>query len=258
MSKKEQGLLLSASADGSVTYWDVISGKSLSSIKGLSESDIYSLDLSKSGTQIAIGGKDFNVRVFDFDTKSLRMVLEPGNSIKLGHTNRVYSVKFTDDPHILVSGGYDNTIFIWDLRTSKSIGYIFGPHIRGDSIDVRQDTMLTGGFDKEGILQLWSIGDKKLLRDIIWNPEPHDDSSGYVYTARFEKDHNNRYVVASGRIDIDKNEIRIFANKDEYKLIGRIGLNKTAVSLDFMNTKQCFAVGSGDGFVYSFNYGEKE
>lgn len=34
-----------------------------------------------------------------------------------GHSNRVFSVKFDkDDENLLVSGGWDNTIQIWDLR----------------------------------------------------------------------------------------------------------------------------------------------
>lgn len=247
---------MSASADGSICYWDVSSGKSVSTIKDPNDSDIYSFDLSKSGTQLAVGGKDFNIKIFDFETKSLQTTLEPGDSITLGHTNRVYSVKFTDDPHVLVSGGWDNTVFVWDLRTAKSLGYIHGPHICGDSIDVRGDTMLTGGFDNKSIVQLWSIGGRKLVKDVEWNKEAHDDSSGFVYCARFERG-KGRYIAAAGRIGVDRNEIRIFSNGDNYELVGRIGLNKSASSLDFMSTKECFAVGSSDGFVYSFSYGAK-
>lgn len=228
-------------------------GKSIATIKDKKNSDIYSIDLSKSGTQLAMGGKDFNVRVFNYETKEMIMELEQGDSTTLGHSNRVYSVKFTDDPNIMVSGGWDNTIFIWDLRIAKSVGYIYGPHVCADSIDVRQDAMLTGSFDKKDILQLWSIENKKLTREITWNSEPHDDANGFVYSTEFDKV-ESKYILASGRIGVDLNEIRIFNNGGDYELLGKIEIKKSTPSIDFMNTKREFAAGSSNGFVYSFKY----
>ena len=58
-------------------------GKSIATIKDKKNSDIYSIDLSKSGTQLAMGGKDFNVRVFNYETKEMIMELEQGDSTTL-------------------------------------------------------------------------------------------------------------------------------------------------------------------------------
>jgi COMPASS component SWD3 len=49
-----------------------------------------------------------------------------------GHSNRVYCVKFRPgDTHTLMSGGWDNTIQIWDTRVGTSVRSIYGPHICG-------------------------------------------------------------------------------------------------------------------------------
>ena len=191
---------MSGSSDGFISYWDTISGKSLGAINTRNDSDIHSLDISKSGETIAIGGKDCNVKVYDYGTRTLMTTLKAINSASLGHCNRIYSIKFTDDPNILISGGWDNTIYIWDLKSGKSIAHIFGIHICGDSIDLKKDQMLVGTFDKENVLQIWSIANRKIIQNIEWYSEPHDDSSGYLYSARFEKGERSKYIIATGRI----------------------------------------------------------
>ena len=63
-----------------------------------------------------------------------------------GHSNRIFSIKFTNDPNVFISGGWDTTIQIWDARVPSPIGNIYGPHIWGDAIDIRDDIILTGSY----------------------------------------------------------------------------------------------------------------
>jgi WD40 repeat protein len=187
--------------------------ESFSHLKDRNLTEVYSIDISKSETQLAVGCKDFTVKVYDNDKRTLKMTLHPGDSTVIGHSNRVHSVKFAEYPNIILSGGSDSTAFIWDLRVGKSIGYLYGPHICGDAIDIIKDTMLTGSFDKDNPLQLWSISKKKLLQNIIWNTEAKDASSGYVNVAKFEKKQRNKYIIALGRTGINRNEVRLFSIK---------------------------------------------
>ena len=121
---KEPGLLVTASSGGDIFYWDIISGKSVSAIKNVTGADIYTIDFSKSGTQLAVGGRDFAVKIYDDEKKTLLMTLSPGDAITLGHTNRVFSVHFTNDPNVLLFGGLYTTIYIRHLSLTKCIGYI--------------------------------------------------------------------------------------------------------------------------------------
>jgi len=66
-----------------------------------------------------------------------------------GHSNRVFAVKF--DPtseHVIASGGWDNTVQIYDIRKKGPVASIYGPHVCGDSIDFFNDgnTLLTGSY----------------------------------------------------------------------------------------------------------------
>ena len=49
---------------------------------------------------------------------------------------------------MLSSGGWDNTVQIYDIRKKGPVGSIYGPHICGDAIDYYNDgfTLMTGSY----------------------------------------------------------------------------------------------------------------
>lgn len=56
-----------------------------------------------------------------------------------GHSNRVQSIKFNpNNGNELISGGWDNCLILYDLRTESPVMNIIGPHICGDAIDIRK------------------------------------------------------------------------------------------------------------------------
>jgi hypothetical protein len=69
--------------------------------------------------------------------------MEPNSWNTLGHSNRVFSLKYYDH-NTIISGGWDSNIFIWDVRTEKSVGNIYGPSISGDSVDCLDNVIMAG------------------------------------------------------------------------------------------------------------------
>jgi eukaryotic-like serine/threonine-protein kinase len=45
-----------------------------------------------------------------------------------GHSNRVYTVDFSPDGRWLVSAGYDNMVFLWDIATRRSVATVKAAH----------------------------------------------------------------------------------------------------------------------------------
>jgi len=72
---------------------------------------------------------------------------ESGNSC--GHSNRIFCVKWDpNNPNVLASGGWDNTVVLYDVRKKGPAASWYGPHICGDAIDFKNDgtTILTGSY----------------------------------------------------------------------------------------------------------------
>lgn len=57
------------------------------------------------------------MKVYDEETRQCVSTLLGEGSVIPGHTNRLFSAKFNpDDPNVVVSGGWDYKVLIWDLR----------------------------------------------------------------------------------------------------------------------------------------------
>ena len=61
--------------------------------------------------------------IYLFDEATFKPINEFSSVSKeiIGHSNRIHAVKFTEDPNIFVSGSWDNTVKIWDIRSSIMI-----------------------------------------------------------------------------------------------------------------------------------------
>lgn len=74
------------------------------------------MDYSYNGRNFITAGKDFKIRLYDEYTKQLISKMESNTWNSIGHSNRIFSLKYYDD-NTLISGGWDSNIFIWDTRT---------------------------------------------------------------------------------------------------------------------------------------------
>ena len=110
-SSKTKNVLLAVNSDGAVQHWHITSGKRLHEIIE-KDNQCFAVDYRPDGQLFATAGKDQAVRVYDESTKTLVSTLKGGMAqVTPGHSNRVFSLKFNpDDPNLLVSGGWDNTV----------------------------------------------------------------------------------------------------------------------------------------------------
>ena len=53
---------------------------------------------------------------------------------------------------MLISGGWDRTIQIYDIREGRTVGSIYGPQISGDALDIYDDMIITGSNRNKDIV----------------------------------------------------------------------------------------------------------
>lgn len=125
---KASNVLVSTSSDGVIQHWAINSSKCMHTIKEESDNNLYALDFAPDGKVFAVGGSDTKVYVYDEITKQLIVDMKVGGKNLPGHSNRIFSVKFNpNDPNVILSGGWDRTIQIYDLREGRTVASIYGP-----------------------------------------------------------------------------------------------------------------------------------
>ena len=89
-----------------------------------------------------------------------------------GHTDAVYSVAQTPDGKLLVTGGFDRTVRVWDAVTGKQLRSLGGPTghqslVLSVATSPSGELMASGGSDNA--LYLWDVPLRTHLRQFAHN-----------------------------------------------------------------------------------------
>jgi WD40 repeat protein len=155
--------LISASHDKTIRVWDVVTGRTVRTIRGESApgpaGKISAMALSPDGKWLAAGGDIGDrakgiafIRLYDFVSGRLAALLK-------GHENVVVGLAFSPDGQHLISGSCDFTAILWDVKTRRLEHRLTG---HGDDIYAVGFTpdsqhAVTGSFDHD--LRLWRVAD---------------------------------------------------------------------------------------------------
>jgi COMPASS component SWD3 len=115
-------VFVSSDVSGFVKFWHYPSKSCLYTIVD-SFTEPLCLDLNFNNSKLTIGGYNSALSVYDISTKKLISTLESSNthSIMDGHVSRVFCVKYNPiEENQIFSGGWDNTVHIWDDRINNS------------------------------------------------------------------------------------------------------------------------------------------
>ena len=204
--------LILVTAEGYILEVHSKSGKILQQIQE-ENNPLMCADYSTDGLLFATGGNDKYVRLYDDNTKTLIKKLERHRYDLPEHSNRIFAVKFSKkDPNLLLSGGWDNTILLYDIRAREVQNYLYGPHICGDGMDLKDDLLLTVSWEKEDQIQLFDLRMIKKIGVFQMNIDENNtdkknklDNVSYLYSCRFNPVNKTFCVTGS-----NKNYLRIY------------------------------------------------
>ena len=184
---KYQNDFVSISSDGIIKGWARKVPENVWTLRE-EENELYALDIHQNGVMMATAGTDAKVRLYNIESQSVTSVLARKKfdmTTTQGHSDRIYALRFhPDDANLLLSGGWDNTVQIWDVRTGESVGCLPGPHVCGDAIDVTGDTVIAGSWRTHDQLQMFDMRKQELVKSMRWSLAG-DDKQCQIYVVRF-------------------------------------------------------------------------
>lgn len=215
------------------------------------EGAVYSACFSPDGKLVATGGYDKLVMVWnpdDVHPVDIRRRLdgEPGpkpNYVRLaGHDGPVRSVSFSPNGQLVLSGGDDNTIRLWDIATGENVKTLrgHGSAVRACQFSPDGQWVLSGGQDQR--VRLWNVAgyqEVRVLHATVF--EGHEDA---VLSARFSSD--GRQIVTASR---DRTASLWDAASGQRLRQFKEGHEFLATSAVFFSDGRRLATGAGDNSV---------
>ncbi|KYQ53121.1 Autophagy-related protein 16-1 [Trachymyrmex zeteki] len=157
-----------------------------------------------------------------------------------GHCAKVMAAKFLGEPSKVVTGSYDRTLKIWDLRSKACIETKFAGSSCNDLVtsDGAGSTIISGHFDQR--IRFWDTRAESSSNDILLE--------GKVTSLDLSRDAN--YLLSCVRDDTVK-----LIDLRMKKIVGSFSADGFKVGFDwtravFSPDGQYIAVGSADGSVF--------
>ena len=244
--------ILSVSADGTIKEWNA---KSSDAVWTGSEdgNEIFALDISCDSSKFFTAGSDTHFRCYDYEEKKMILDLSR-NEFDLettrGHSNRIYAIKcHPTDENIIFSGGWDNTIQMWDVRQHFPARSLYGAHISGDAIDVYNDLLLAGSWRTKDQFMLWDLRSFQHIATLQWTLLPEDQQCS-IYAAKFCP--NSNFVIGAGS---GANQVKTFSIEDNAAAGSPLQLKSPVLSMCLDTTGDgSVIIGTEGGEISMYNF----
>ncbi len=216
--------ICSGSDDGTIVVRNIRTGEQ----KIITEFTVHinSIYLNHMATKVYLGLWDNTIRVFDLETNELRIIGK--------HGDKVNSIDLSDDESLLVSGGVDKVVCVWNLKDLSLVQKLSGHTfiVIGVKITADGKYAVSAGIDRS--VKVWDIDKKEEISSL-------GGHNSIIWCIDLSKD--GKYA-ATGSAD---KTIRIW-DIQQGKLLYLIDLINTPMGISIQHDK--LVVGYDDGTIH--------
>lgn len=146
-------ILVVGKSDGRIRIWDLKSKELLRSFS-LPSRELYSVAISPNNKLLASGGED-EVNIWDLQTGNLLYSLTENLTPTAKFFNTT-ALAFSDDSQLLITGGYDGVLRIWNLSTGQVRLQILNAQSRIGAVTFSQDkNVIAAGGESGSSVRFW-------------------------------------------------------------------------------------------------------
>ncbi|KAL2440805.1 WD repeat-containing protein 5 [Exophiala dermatitidis] len=177
----------------------------------------------------------------------------------IGHHNYVYSLAFSPKGNMLVSGSYDEAVFLWDVRPGRVMRSLPAHSDPVSGVDFLRDGTMVCSCAGDGLIRIWDSSSGQCLKTLV------DEARRPVTGVRFTP--NGKYILA-WTLD---NSIRLWRYSEgtcvktyqghvnqEYSLGGTVGSYYSSEGQGSGTMEAFLASGSEDGDVLVWDISSKD
>ena len=150
------GRILVGYSSDEVIYWKVEDNRELSKIDF--DADFHIVAFSRDGSDLAAIDKEERIRLFDTRISSQYATL-PGHGE--GRNNDIYALAFSPDNSMLLSGGVDKTVLIWDVQDQVRMTTLRGHNAWVTAVAWSADGKTVASGDAGKNIILWDMETQK-------------------------------------------------------------------------------------------------
>jgi WD40 repeat protein len=157
--KKNNHLLIIADNIGFLHILDTEKNKFVKHFEGAQKS-ARSIAVNSKENEMAVGFSDWKIRIFDLENYQLKYTLD-------AHQNSVFSLQYFNNGEMLVSGGRDAHLMIWDCQNAYEKTEIIPAHLFAINHIIyieEHNILVTCSMDKS--IKIWDSQNLKLKKVI--------------------------------------------------------------------------------------------
>jgi WD40 repeat protein/transcriptional regulator with XRE-family HTH domain len=151
-------ILATVSDDGTLRAWNPFNGEALFSYPTNATRGYHGLSFSPDSRQLVTAGEIGTAIVLDLATQEEKVLF--------GHTDWVYSVRFSPDGRWIATSSKDWTVTIWDADTGQEITSLIGHNGAVSNVAFSPDSMYIATASEDGRVIIWDTSTWKELKKL--------------------------------------------------------------------------------------------